>query len=448
MARRGRGGQGNKGRGRRNKGPGKKRKKRVSRKRKNRVNRKPRKISKQTRRKISSDRRKKRLSKIKNKSLKNRIKSLGLSKKKTDTKKKRKRFSSLRDAFSKVKKGFTIGGKAYANAAKNVTKSFKGAAAHATGTNTKPKSKLKRQVSNFKKRWQAMSTPEAKKKRRYDRLRNQHGLDYSRMREGMTIKANVGQALNMAHKIPGTNIKVKVPKSWVKRVPQNIKNIKFNHTLRSPTKLGPRDGWSRGQYNSTGKGRFPRDIPMRDMMMRPEDWERQKQRQQMGPQQDWLSQLYTSHNINRGKLDQTARDYWTNEAKTKGRDAVMQSIIGTSKAQGTYGGRKKPRRINAGGTTRLVPLPWFGGRGHGYPSKEKRERERAKRRGGGTLGAAARSAGIGLLGSVTKARRNNKAIKQRNRAAQRQYQYDNKAYNMKKRRMAKSLAAIMSARGM
>ena len=76
---------------------------------------------------------------------------------------------------------------------------------------------------------------------------------------------------------------------------------------------------------------------------------RQSQRQQsMGPQQDWLSDLYSSHNIGDGKLDQEARDYWSNEAKTKGRDAVMQSIIGTSKAQGTYGGRKKPQRINTG----------------------------------------------------------------------------------------------------
>ena len=70
--------------------------------------------------------------------------------------------------------------------------------------------------------------------------------------------------------------------------------------------------------------------------------------QSMGPQQDWLSSLYSSHNISGGKLDQEARDYWSNEAKTKGRDAVIQSIIGTSKAQGTYGGRKKPQRINTG----------------------------------------------------------------------------------------------------
>ena len=68
-----------------------------------------------------------------------------------------------------------------------------------------------------------------------------------------------------------------------------------------------------------------------------------------GPQQDWLSELYRSHNINKGKLDQGARDYWSNEAKTKGRDAVMQSIIGTSKAQGTYGGRKKPRSLRVKG---------------------------------------------------------------------------------------------------
>ena len=81
----------------------------------------------------------------------------------------------------------------------------------------------------------------------------------------------------------------------------------------------------------------------------------------MGPEQDWLGNLYRSHNISGGKLDQGARDYWSNEAKTKGRDAAIQSIIGTSKAQGTYGGRKKPRRIDAGdGMPKAVPLPWFG----------------------------------------------------------------------------------------
>jgi hypothetical protein len=74
----------------------------------------------------------------------------------------------------------------------------------------------------------------------------------------------------------------------------------------------------------------------------------------MGPERDWLGDLYSSHNISGGKLDQEARDYWSGEAKTKGRDAVMQSIIGTSKAQGTYGGRKRPKRINTG-SRRSIP---------------------------------------------------------------------------------------------
>ena len=139
----------------------------------------------------------------------------------------------------------------------------------------------------------------------------------------------------------------------------------------------------------------------------------------MGPQQDWLSQLYSSHNINQGKLDQGARDYWSNEAKTKGRDAVMQSIIGTSKAQGTYGGRKKPQRITTG----------------------------SRRRGGGGPIGAAISAGIGLLGSSFKA----KQAKQHHRqqAAARQKSYDLQAKGMKRRQgmIAKTIAATMAARG-
>ena len=221
-----------------------------------------------------------------------------------------------------------------------------------------------------------MSTPDAKRERRMRRLYNQHGLDYSRMRDGLTIKANVGMALNREHKIPGTNIKIKVPKSWVKRIPQSIKNIKFNHTLRSPTKLGPRDGWYRGKYNSTGKGRsvIGESLEGDDLTgIKPlvgEDGQyvgdtiitkTGSRKPPMGPQQDWLGELYRSHNIAGGKLDQGARDYWSNEAKTKGRDAAIQSIIGTSKAQGTYGGRRKPQRIDAGdGFPKAVPLPWFG----------------------------------------------------------------------------------------
>jgi len=104
------------------------------------------------------------------------------------------------------------------------------------------------------------------------------------------------------------------------------------------------------------------------------------------PRRDWLSSLYKSHNINKGNLDKKSRDYWTREAANRGRAEVMRSIIGTSKAQGTYGGRKKPRRINTG-SGRSTPNQKlqsylnarFAGSGHGYPSKAERER----RRGGG-----------------------------------------------------------------
>ena len=63
--------------------------------------------------------------------------------------------------------------------------------------------------------------------------------------------------------------------------------------------------------------------------------------QSTGPQQDWLGDFYRTYNIGGqgGSLDQKARDYWSGEAKTKGRSAVMDIIRGTAKAQGTWGGR-------------------------------------------------------------------------------------------------------------
>jgi len=121
-------------------------------------------------------------------------------------------------------------------------------------------------------------------------------------------------------------------------------------------------------------GRIGQDPDMRAMLPYFPDGAPKPPASDMGPQQDWLSSLYSSHNISGGKLDQEARDYWSNEAKTKGRDAVSKSIIGTSKAAGTYGGRKKPRPINVGG-------------------------KRRRRRAGGLLSAAAGIAsGIGLRG--------------------------------------------------
>ena len=308
---------------------------------------------------------KKRITPNLRKTLKQKIKSLGLNKKKTETKTKRKTISaaqSRRQVRQKTKDKIATRKKiSLGSIARNITK---GAAAHASNQNKKQQSKFQRQIANFKDRVQRLSTPEAKRERRFNRLRDQHGLDYSRMRDGLTIKANVGMALNREHKIPGTNIKIRAPKSWVKRVPQSIKNIKFNYTLKSPTKLGARDGWTRknARYNRNSNRDLLRPMPLIDTENIPESFGkpirghilpvRGSQRNiDMGPKQDWLSKLYSTHNINQGKLDQGARDYWSKAAKTQGRDAVMRSIIGTSKAQGTYGGRKKPtggRRINTG----------------------------------------------------------------------------------------------------
>ena len=181
-----------------------------------------------------------------------------------------------------------------------------------------------------------MSTPEAKKKRRADRLKKQFGLDYSRMNDSFRADVNVSQA----YKHLGLD-KFAPTRAVYNRLPKAVRNFSWSHQFKSPTKLGAADGYRRPNRGGTIDteqipsefGKEIRGVPRGDT----------------GPQQDWLSSLYTSHNINQGKLDQGARDYWSNEAKTKGRDAVMRSIIGTSKAQGTYGGRKKPRSLRVKG---------------------------------------------------------------------------------------------------
>ena len=75
-------------------------------------------------------------------------------------------------------------------------------------------------------------------------------------------------------------------------------------------------------------------------------------RSQMGPppvKGDWLGDFYKTYNIGGrgGKLDQEARDYWSNEAKTKGRRAVMDIIRGTAQAEKTWGGRSKPKNLGS-----------------------------------------------------------------------------------------------------
>ena len=63
-----------------------------------------------------------------------------------------------------------------------------------------------------------------------------------------------------------------------------------------------------------------------------------------GGSDDWLGDFYRDNNIGGrgGSLDQEARDYWTQEAATKGRGAVMDTIRGTAEDQGTWGGPREP----------------------------------------------------------------------------------------------------------
>ena len=203
---------------------------------------------------------------------------------------------------------------------KAVGKAFKGAAANAAGVTGKPKSKLQQQFSNFKKRWQAMSTPEAKRERRMRRLYNQHGLDYSRMRDGMTLKINPKQWLS------GFEKKTKIPTGWLRdRIPKFAQGNWINHTLRSPTKLGSRDGWHRGQYNSTGNSV--------NNSIRGAVAESVGTTEYEGPK-DTLSAMY--QNILGRDIGQEGLDYWTDELESgrQNLDQVRANIIRGSEFQG------------------------------------------------------------------------------------------------------------------
>ena len=226
-----------------------------------------------------------------------------------------------------------------------------------------------------------MSKLSPQQQRKYQRLSEKTGRDYSIRNPTFRLNMNMRDIARFA----GLD-----KQGWYSRVPASIRNAQVNKQFYgNPMKKG----WHSSQRTGRGQGvkdissqlnnREIRGVPVnmiRDMIggRKAQDAARAQAQQQeqaaqrqyeydnqqyetaksrMGPQQDWLSSLYSSHNINQGKLDQGARDYWSNEAKTKGRDAVMKSIIGTSKAQGTYGGRKKPRSLNLqaeGGKRRMA----------------------------------------------------------------------------------------------
>ena len=232
----------------------------------------------------------------------------------------------------------TRGGQHEANKGQNekakkaVSRAFRPLAAAAAThiSNSQYNKQLKK--ANWTQRDMSKLTPQ--QQRNYERLSEKTGRDYSTRIPGMRINLSA-DALARFGKFQDAG--------WYKGITKafpGIKSLRINKQLYSnPIKKG----WHSSQR--MGRGHGLKDIPMRDMMMRPEDYQRQDQ---MGPEPDWLSDVYRSHNIAGGKLDQGARDYWSNEAKTKGRDAAIQSIIGTSKAQGTYGGPKKQKHITTG----------------------------------------------------------------------------------------------------
>ena len=331
--------------------------------------------------------------------------------------------------------------KAAASVAKGIGKSLKGAAANAASAvaNSSLASKYNRKTRDMSK-----LTPQSR--RRYERLSQKTGRDYSKRDPTMRINLSADRLAQFA----GV-----ADKGWYKGLTSRfpgIRKLQINKQLYSnPMKKG----WHSSQRTGRGQGlrsaidRSPhlrgivaggipgrrpaphlRGTPMPENRSPHGDPDRyttgigairpisgnphlRGRPPRGGPERDWLSELYSTHNINQGKLDQGARDYWSKAAETQGRDAVMQSIIGTSKAQGTYGGRKKPMPINTGPRSRRrrgKPAPRVGHWGIGIPGH----------------------AGDMLRGHVDRKRRKRKTNLQ-NKGAE--------------RRMAKSVAAHIAARG-
>ena len=253
-------------------------------------------------------------------------------------------------------------------------------------------------VSSYNRKTRDMSKLTPQSRRRYERLSEKTGRDYSQRIPTMRVNLSADRLAQFGGFADS---------GWYKGITDRfpgIKKLQINKQLYSNPQ---KKGWHSSQR--TGRGQGIKDIS--SQLPAPVRGVPGGQTPDMGPQQDWLGDLYSSHNISGGKLDQGARDYWTNQAKTKGRDAVMQSIIGTSKAQGTYGGRKKPQRITTG--------------------------PRRKHYGGSPWAAAAAlSAGSGLMGGV-------KAAK----SAKRKQDLQNEGAKRRHSMLSKTIAATMAARG-
>ena len=207
-------------------------------------------------------------SKIRSKTLKGKLKSLGFGKKTTAT-------NQMGRAAAKARQKAGIKTpRSKFNVSNNIRRGWKalrslkfGSPAHAATVSqnkqNKRFSKLRKQWNNLQNNIRQQSTKEARFKRRRDRMYNQHGLDYSRMKKGMTIKINPKQWLGGLERVtakPGGFPTIRT--GWLrKRIPKALSGNWINHTLRSPTKLGAADGWTR-KSSSRNKSHKGYNIPV------------------------------------------------------------------------------------------------------------------------------------------------------------------------------------------
>ena len=209
---------------------------------------------------------------------------------------------------------------------KAIGKAFKGAAAHAGGHTKKP-SKLRQQISNLRSNIQRQSTPEAKKQRRTDRLRNQFGLDYSRMNPSFKVDASIDQA---ARKLGIHN------NPLYKRLPKDVRNWKFKYQMRSPTKLGTRD-----KYRAPDRG--GRTIEANT---------RQQLAERGGPSEQFDPRIHSRDGGFRPEFGGTDNwlDFYQPENQRRLRDQYT-----TGQPITRHPGRRGPDQIGPGGG--LIPLP-------------------------------------------------------------------------------------------
>ena len=278
------------------------------------------------------------------------------------------------------------------------TKGFAGVgaairAAKATTSAVKTrKSKLRQQLSNLRRNVQQQSTKEARYNRRKDRLKRQHGLDYSRMNDSFKVGVNVDQAAR--HLGISDN-------RFYRALPKSIRSLKFQHQMKAPTKLGVRDG-----YRAPNRGGETVAANTRNQLAS----------LRADPSQD-IGMMY--QNILGRESDQEGLDYWTNEFKSgrQSMDDIRKQFVRSDEFQGRSDADKssalhglKKRRAARGekvGVSRIkeelykrgVPKgnnygdQFIGHMGMGIPGSQEYRRSTPKRKGksrrGGMLSLAA-----------------------------------------------------------